>query len=251
MLAPFIKSAIPPRWLGYLEYHRHPERRTPWGGPFNGQEARKEIFEAILKSLAPVAIIETGTFRATTTELFARTGLPVFSVEGLARNYGFARARLGRFRNVTLCEGDSRKALRRWFAGPLRRIANRTAFFYLDAHWNADLPLAEELEIIFSHCPAAVVMIDDFEVPGDPGYGYDDYGPGKALTANYVAPAVDAYGLDLFYPARPASQETGARRGCVVLAKRGPVSLALDELPLLRRAMISRPHGHTDCAAGE
>jgi hypothetical protein len=31
-----------------------------------------------------------------------------------------------------------------------------------------------------------VAMIDDFRVPGDEGYAYDDYGPGKALTADYL-----------------------------------------------------------------
>jgi len=226
--------------IGAAEYLLRPGLRQSWGGPFNGQNGRVEMFEAVLHALAPVAIIETGTFRATTTELFARTGLPVFTVEGLARNYGFARARLRRYRNVRLFEGDSRRALRRWFSGPLRRIADRTAFFYLDAHWNSDLPLAEELEIIFARCPAAVVMIDDFEVPGDAGYGYDDYGAGKALTAAYVAPAADAHGLDIFYPVRPASQETGARRGCVILAKRGPVALVLENLPVLRKATADR-----------
>jgi len=32
-------------------------------------------------------------------------------------------------------------------------------------------------------------MIDDFQVPDDPGYAYDDYGPGKALTPDLVDPA--------------------------------------------------------------
>jgi len=32
-------------------------------------------------------------------------------------------------------------------------------------------------------------MIDDFQVLDDPGYAYDDYGPGKALTPDLVDPA--------------------------------------------------------------
>src|SRR5216683_8159337 len=34
-----------------------------------------------------------------------------------------------------------------------------------------DLPLAEEIDIVFSRCPLAVVMVDDFQVPSDAGYG--------------------------------------------------------------------------------
>lgn len=62
-------------------------------------------------------------------------------------------------------------------------------FAYLDAHWGEDLPLAEKLEIVFSWDSDAIVMIDDFQVPDDPGYAYDDYGPGKALTPDLVDPA--------------------------------------------------------------
>jgi hypothetical protein len=57
-----------------------------------------------------------------------------------------------------------------------------TLFFYFDAYSNEDLPLAEEIDIIFGRSPHAVVMIDDFEVTDDPGFAYDDYGPGKALN---------------------------------------------------------------------
>ena len=102
---------------------------------------------------------------------------------------------------------------------PLRSVTGSTLFFYLDAHWNADLPLAEELEIVFARCPAAVVMVDDFQVPDDPGYGYDDYGPGKTLTPDYIAPMVASHDLAAFYPATPATEESGERRGCVVLAR--------------------------------
>jgi hypothetical protein len=118
----------------------------------------------------------------------------------------------------------------------IRRTASNL-FIYLDAHWNADLPLADELDIVFNACPPAVVMVDDFQVPDDPGYGYDDYGPGQALTADYIAPAVEAFALMPFYPATPAAEERGARRGCVVLVRRGVHTAALASLGLLRRAL--------------
>jgi len=68
-------------------------------------------------------------------------------------------------------------------------------------------------------------MIDDFEVPGDPGYGFDDYGPGKALTASYLAPAFREFEPAVAYPSLPSSRESGRKRGCVVLFSRPQASI--------------------------
>jgi hypothetical protein len=145
----------------------------------------------------------------------AQTGLPVFTIEAHPRNYGFARARFWRRRNIMLLHRDSRTALRTLFDGPLQPLSSCTLFFYLDAHWIEDLPLAEEIDIAFSRCPSAVVMVDDFQVPADPGYGYDDYGPGKALVSGYIRLAVLVHQLQAFYPSTPSAAEGGARRGCI------------------------------------
>lgn len=220
--------------LGHLDYYRFPERRNVWGGPFNGQKARVALFLALMRRCSPSAIIETGTYLGTTTELLSEFGCPVYTIEDHPRSYGFARARLRKRRNVTLLRGDTRKALRQLFDGPLDSLVGGTLFFYLDAHWKADLPLAEELKLVFDRCLAAMVMVDDFQVPGDPGYGFDDYGQGKALTPDYIAPVVAAHGLTAFYPATPASEESGARRGCVVLVRRSVYGEAFASLSLLR-----------------
>lgn len=220
--------------VGTIEYYLHPEKGIGWGGPFNGQPARQALFSAIVAIAQPVAIVETGTYLGTTTEFMALTGVPVFTIEADPRRFGFARARFRSRRNVNPLNGDSRAILQNLFALSLRELAGRTLFFYLDAHWNDHLPLAEELDLVFSHCLAAVVMIDDFQVPFDPGYGYDDYGPGKALVPDYIVPAVSAHGLRAFYPSTPSAEEGGVCRGCVVLAKHQPVISALSSLPLLR-----------------
>jgi hypothetical protein len=68
--------------------------------------------------------------------------LPVFSIELHPRNYGFVRARFWRKRNVTLLPGDSRAGLRKLFDGPLSALSDLTILFYLDAHWNEELPLS-------------------------------------------------------------------------------------------------------------
>lgn len=223
---------LPSAVIGMLEYYRYPHLEEDWNKPFNGQERRKEIFWNILQSCGPAAIIETGAYRGRTTEYMASTSqLPVYTVEADDRNYGYVKARF-RGTNVSVARGDSRSFLRGLVAtdGFPSRV-----FFYLDAHWDRDLPLAEELSIIFDTCSDAVVMIDDFCVPGDPHYYFDDYGSGKVLTADYIAPLVARFGLSLFYPSAPSSEETGKRRGCVVLARQIEIVAKLEALKCLRR----------------
>jgi predicted O-methyltransferase YrrM len=224
------------QWFGAIEYAMYPDRGVAWGGAFNGQPFRQALFRALIRRLEPAAIVETGTYLGTTTEFMAETGLPIFTVEAHQRSYGFARARLRRQRNVTLLHGDSRAALRTLFDGPLRAFVGRTLFFYLDAHGNDDLPLAEELDIVFTRCPEAVVMVDDFRVPGDADYGYDDYGSEKALTDTYISSAVVKLGLCTHYPSTPGRFEGGQRRGCVVLSNAFRHIAELSSIPLLRTA---------------
>jgi SAM-dependent methyltransferase len=235
--------------IGMFDYIRSPDRGAGWG-PFNGQTARQALFVDIIAKAQPHAIVETGTFLGATTELMCQTGLPVFSIELSPRNYGFARARFWRRRNLKLFQGDSRTALLGLFKGPLNSFSGLVVFFYLDAHWNDDLPLAEEIDIILGRCPLAVVMVDDFEVPSDAGYGYDDYGPGKALVLDYIRTAISAHQLQAFYPSTPsvadypstpmAAEGLAApgrlRRGCVVLAKKAYHGPRLSSIPLLRAA---------------
>ena len=196
----------------------------------NGQRWRCLMFAELVHKTEPKAIVETGTYRGTTTEWLAAFQLPVLSCEAHPENYGFSRARLQATPNVRVLKADSRAFLRQLLGGPFGDGRN---LFYLDAHWNTDLPLAEELEIIFGRSLDSVVVIDDFEVPGDPGYAFDDYGGGKALTLEYISPMVDRFKLRAHYPTTSSAEETGAVRGCVVLARRD-----LSDVSLLRPGNI-------------
>ena len=130
--------------------------------------------------------------------------------------------------------GDSRGFLRQL----IRRgaVSKQRIFFYLDAHWEESLPLAEELALILAEVPNSIIMIDDFAVADDADYGYDDYGPGKALTWSYLQPLVLDYGLHALSPTLPGSQETGYRRGCIVLTSQPDLALSLLQLGVLRRS---------------
>ena len=211
ILSPLLGQAN----LGRLEFCRRPAMQDSWGGPFNGQKYRQRIFFDLLYHLPFTAIVETGTFRGTTTALFAATSLPVHTVEWHPRNFAYSQLRFLCNRNtVHLYKMDSRSFLENLSQND--SFPKEDVFFYLDAHWGHDLPLREELELIFSHWIRPVVMVDDFQVPHS-DYGFDDQGDGRALNLAYIAPVVLAHSLSVFFPAVNSSEETGAKRGSVVL----------------------------------
>jgi len=210
-----IGTLIGPRNMGRLDFIRNPGLKESWGGPFNGQKYRHRIVLEILRTLAIKAIVETGTHRGTTTAAFAASGLPVYSIENEPRHFAYSQMRLlAQRRRVHLFEGDSRACLRTFARMP--SFPRDDVFFYLDAHWGQDLPLREELDIVFAGWTRPVVMIDDFKVP-DSEYGFDDYGPGKRLDLDYIASAFDRHRVSAFFPKAAAAEETGSRRGCIVL----------------------------------
>lgn len=199
-----------------------PSLRSAWGGPLNGQYFRRTMVRDIARAVAFDRVIETGTFRGTGAEFFAAVfGTPVTTIEGSRRYYSYSERVLAYQDTVTVTFADSRAGLRE--LAEKDGIGEETVFFYLDAHWEDDLPLREELEIVAATWPRAVVMIDDFKVPEDPGYGFDDYGTHGRLTADYL-PTHALAGWGLYYPSLSSAEETGAKRGSCVL-----VSPALDE----------------------
>jgi hypothetical protein len=227
-----LKRLLGERNLGYFDYLTKPSLKSIWGGAFNGQVYRRKIFAELVAQLKPTTIVETGSFRGNTTAFMAATGIPVHSVEYSDRLYGYVQMRFLLNRHVLVNCDDSRSFLR----GLAKKIDADTAspiFFYLDAHWNEDLPLAEELQIIFNTWKKPVVMVDDFKVP-DSDYCYDDYGDGKALTMDYVNNIADISELTAYFPTAPVEEESGAKRGCVVLASNEKIIQLLEQCKTLR-----------------
>jgi len=231
-----VRKILGEERYGALDFWLFPKKRSSWGGPFNGQDARRRLFETLIAEFHPRAIIETGTFRGTTTELMAATGLPIFTIESDRRQYGYSLTRLRNLPNVSVHYGDSRTVMGELFEGPLLGLRQEVLLVYLDAHWSGELPLINELNDVFRYCPAAVVMIDDFQVPFDRGYKYNNYGTGRELALPYIEPAMKAHGLVARYPSTPSSEETGKRCGCVVLANEARHGRMLDSTTLLRPA---------------
>lgn len=232
MIKRAVKKILGEKLTGGIQYCLFPELRRYRGSAFNDQAFRQAIFKEIIESIDFCHIYETGTFRGTTTEHMAKTSnLKVYTVEAVARNYGFSRTRFMLKPSVKLHFGDSRHFLQNQLA--TQPESDRPVFAYLDAHWHEDLPLLEECKILLSDPRPCVLMIDDFAVPDDPAYTYDDYGPGKCLDPSYLAPVAQLH-HGLLFPALPGEQETGAKRGCCVLSNDPKLTIQLRGMKTLR-----------------
>ncbi len=219
MFRRLIKQAVGPKNLGRLRFLRNPVSGRAWGGPFNGQRGRCLLMASLIANLKPEAIVETGTYLGTTTEWLAAFQYPVFTIESDAENYGYATQRLAATPNVNVIHGDSRTALLSLVEANVTAWAEHTVLFYLDAHWNDDLPLLGELDVIFGRLEKAIVVIDDFEVPDDPDYEFDTYDTTGSLSQKLIGQTLEKHNLLIRYPRLRAVHETGRRRGCAVLSR--------------------------------
>lgn len=209
-----------------------PQQRIGFSGPFGGQRERQKIFNRLDALFGFDALVETGAYFGTTTEMFAELWRPVFSCELHPTNYMRSLVRLYRYTNVELYNLDSREFLSR-----MAREHHdwKMPFFYLDAHWGADLPLPGEVTLIAENFRDFVIFVDDFK-NSDSGYGFDNYGDGVELSLEFLIPRLSpGHRLEFLEPTSPAHLETGSRRGTLIIIPSHIYEAKLDCEPLLRR----------------
>jgi len=198
---------------------------------FNGQQHRKKIFLELLDRFDFCAILETGTFMGNTTGYMRqRAKCPILTCETSSMFQAVAMSRLKNMTGIEFVLADSRKFLKDKLSAPPLKNSPHSIFFYLDAHWHDDLPLKNEIEIITSSVQNAVIMIDDFEVPADDEYGYDNYGKGKKLDLKTFQTLFNKFDLAPFWPCLQGKDETGGKRGCVLLGHGQAVCKKLQSL---------------------
>jgi len=216
-----------------------PAYRPEKDGAFNGLAGRKRIFEEVLKKYRFTRIVETGTHVGETTGYLAvKSGLPVYSSEINPNIHALAKMRLKNIPGVHLYNSDSREFIGKLSADP-EMVGNET-FFYLDAHWGKDCPLVEEIELIASRWGKFVIMIDDFQVPGDDGYGYDRYSTFQKMNVSLIGSAMRKHKLRAYFPNIPSVEESvqPKPRGSVVLTLDDGYADPLEAIPLLRRHKV-------------
>jgi predicted O-methyltransferase YrrM len=204
----------------------------------NGQYKRQDIFLEIISKFQVTEVIETGTFIGRTTGYFAKY-LPnavIKTCELSPQYHQLAKKRLINFNNIEFVCSDSRKFLSN--LSKIEKLDNNTiSFIYLDAHWHSDLPLKEELEILSQIRRNAIIMIDDFQVLGDSGYNYDDYGTGKKLAFADYSNFFKKLGYHAFSPVASSNEETGKKRGCVILSLDNEIIKKLDDIAKIKKSL--------------
>jgi hypothetical protein len=172
---------------------------------FNGQFGKHAIFREMCSVFQFQAFVETGAYLGGTTAFLALRGKPVYSIEIEEEFYHQAAERLEGEAQVELFLGDSPVILDQ--LTKTRLHPDDLAFFYLDAHWLETLPLPVELRIIAAQHARAVVMIDDFKVEDDPGYGFDSYADGREISMRFLAEELRGHCWKLFFPSLPSARD--------------------------------------------
>lgn len=216
-----------------------PTYQSEANGAFNGLAGRKRVFEELLKKYRFSCIIETGTHVGETTGYLAmRSKLPVYSSEINQNMCSLARMRLKNIPGIYLHHSDSREFIKELSADP--EMIRDGVFFYLDAHWRKDCPLVDEIEQIASRWKKFVIMIDDFQVPGDDGYGYDRFSAFQKMNISLIRSTMQKHGLRAYFPSTPSAEESvqPKPRGFVILTRDNEYADSLDTIPLLRRHKV-------------
>lgn len=211
--------------------------------PLHNDQVLIQLVDQIFNTFGIKSFVETGTFLGFTSRHVAKRnpGLRVLTVECNPDYHELSRISLSRYPNVTQYLGDSAEVLE----GIVRsNAAPRPSLFFLDAHWEDYLPLPHELGLILDSPGEAVVLIDDFQVPNRPEYGFDAYHGqpiGLDLVRAYLNTAED---VRVFFPdydqsaAHPQRSEVTGITGYALLFKGyGTRVSSLQQLPLTRQCL--------------
>lgn len=140
---------------------------------FNLEAIRAYIIWELHRLHSCSSFVETGTLYGNTAAFTNRVfKTPVFTAELNPTHYLISKANLAWARGVTQYKASSPDFLNQVCQ---KRIIGNNPMFYLDAHWNEFMPLPDELGIIADNCDTAIILIDDFMVPWDDGFLYDEY----------------------------------------------------------------------------
>lgn len=158
----------------------------PYSFRLHGDPILQQMFVRLCKDLGVTSIIETGTFRGSSTSFMAENmpDVPIFTGEINPDYYKVARKNLKRFSNVRTYNANSPNFLQALFS---QKLQGSRPLFFLDAHWEGYWPLEDEMRLITEHCKEAIIVIDDFRVPFDNRFTYDKYGP-KECSLELIAP---------------------------------------------------------------
>lgn len=142
-----------------------PSRYAKGDSPLHGDTQWQEFVKLVVRDLPVSSVVETGTNRGDSTMFFGSVfPKKVFTAELMGMYYREAKHRLKVRPNIHALRGSSEEVMERLYK---ENAYGDLPLFFLDAHWYDYWPMAEELSVI-KRLKKAIVMIDDFKVPGRP-----------------------------------------------------------------------------------
>lgn len=133
----------------------------------------QEIFELIGNKFNATSIVETGAFLGWSSGFFANKfpNLQIYTCEIVKRFYNESKKYLIDYKNINLRHTDSLSFLNELIDGG---ELGECPVFFLDAHWyRKDLCLTKEIELITNKLKKAVIIVDDFKIPGNSSFGFE------------------------------------------------------------------------------
>lgn len=133
--------------------------------------------------------IETGTDRGESVRILSKLFDKIYTCEIEQQRWKYY-GDIIQNENITIMNGSSVECLPKFFA----EIGHSEFFLYLDAHWNGNWPILDELKLVADWGYTPVIIIHDFE--NDLGFGFDRYRPeGQSteylLNFEYVKESID------------------------------------------------------------
>ena len=118
--------------------------------------------------------VETGANVGSSLHYFAKhfPSTPCYSCEPDLEAFQAAQSKIAEFKNVILVNEPSPEFLYQ----REKTLAAQDTLFWLDAHgYGFHWPLKDEIAFITRVCRRARILIDDFQVPDQPQFSYDEY----------------------------------------------------------------------------
>ncbi|MGD1084274.1 MAG: hypothetical protein ABSA47_05905 [Verrucomicrobiota bacterium] len=168
---------------------------------FHGDKFLMDFVEAAARR--SVQFVETGANVGSTLCYFAARHplIRCYSCEPDAASCQFARRKAQGLKNARVCHQSSPEFLATLVKEDPSMLTRKETIFWLDSHgWGFPWPLCQEVEFVTRNFAGAWLFIDDFKVPGQSQFLYDEY-DGQVCAfetiANSMKPAVD---YRLYYP---------------------------------------------------
>lgn len=178
---------------------------------FNGDKFIEQEFLKLKHKFDIINAVETGTCLGSTTLFLSNNFQNVYTVEINPEYLHIAKQKFISRKNITTYQGDSVKLLNHIIEG----LEGETIFF-LDAHWEKQCPLLDELASISAAGIRPIIAIHDFHVPRS-GLGFDSYN-GQPFNFSWLRNSLyQIYGQDYEYYYNSDELSGGAKRGIIYI----------------------------------